>query len=260
MSAKGVQRCGTKGAGVLQRCSAGAAGQLRVLAAMCKRHWSERGDLNSRPPVPQTGALTRLRYAPFPGVFCPGGGAGSTAVFYAPGTGPRSVRALISRACALRLWVGPKWGGGGATGRGQRLHRSAVSVLLPMRRARLVSPYPHKAIARRLQRAPGARCRPHDRRVTQRAAMRGARAGAAPADHDILLLNAERTRYHRHGAVRGTMRAANEAGFDVFRLGGERIASRIASNTRDAGEEIDCARQKLPTDTAYRGRDARRRT
>lgn len=26
--------------------------------------WSERGDLNSRPPVPQTGALTRLRYAP----------------------------------------------------------------------------------------------------------------------------------------------------------------------------------------------------
>jgi hypothetical protein len=27
-------------------------------------YWSERGDLNSRPPVPQTGALTRLRYAP----------------------------------------------------------------------------------------------------------------------------------------------------------------------------------------------------
>ncbi len=27
-------------------------------------NWSERGDLNSRPPVPQTGALTRLRYAP----------------------------------------------------------------------------------------------------------------------------------------------------------------------------------------------------
>src|SRR5690242_10065304 len=26
--------------------------------------WSERGDLNSRPPVPQTGALTGLRYAP----------------------------------------------------------------------------------------------------------------------------------------------------------------------------------------------------
>ena len=26
--------------------------------------WSERGDLNSRPPVPQTGALTELRYAP----------------------------------------------------------------------------------------------------------------------------------------------------------------------------------------------------
>src|SRR3954462_5663078 len=30
----------------------------------CWKHWSERGDLNSRPPVPQTGALTRLRYAP----------------------------------------------------------------------------------------------------------------------------------------------------------------------------------------------------
>lgn len=28
--------------------------------------WSERGDLNSRPPVPQTGALTELRYAPKP--------------------------------------------------------------------------------------------------------------------------------------------------------------------------------------------------
>ena len=28
------------------------------------KRWSERGDLNSRPPVPQTGALTELRYAP----------------------------------------------------------------------------------------------------------------------------------------------------------------------------------------------------
>jgi hypothetical protein len=28
--------------------------------------WSERGDLNSRPPAPQAGALTRLRYAPSP--------------------------------------------------------------------------------------------------------------------------------------------------------------------------------------------------
>ena len=27
-------------------------------------NWSEREDLNLRPPVPQTGALTRLRYAP----------------------------------------------------------------------------------------------------------------------------------------------------------------------------------------------------
>jgi hypothetical protein len=31
-----------------------------------REKWSERGDLNSRPPVPQTGALTELRYAPKP--------------------------------------------------------------------------------------------------------------------------------------------------------------------------------------------------
>ena len=30
------------------------------------KEWSEREDLNLRPPVPQTGALTGLRYAPFP--------------------------------------------------------------------------------------------------------------------------------------------------------------------------------------------------
>src|ERR1700679_1946317 len=29
------------------------------------RTWSERRDLNPRPPVPQTGALTRLRHAPY---------------------------------------------------------------------------------------------------------------------------------------------------------------------------------------------------
>jgi hypothetical protein len=56
------------------------------------------------------------------------------------------------------------------------------------------------------------------------------------------------------------MRAASEAHFDMFNSGEAAIASRIASNMRDAGQEIDCARQKLPTDTAYRGRDARRRT
>ena len=38
----------------------------KVLAARREQaeNWSERGDLNSRPPVPQTGALTELRYAP----------------------------------------------------------------------------------------------------------------------------------------------------------------------------------------------------
>ena len=35
------------------------------------KYWSERRDLNSRPPVPQTGALTRLRYAPIPGALLP---------------------------------------------------------------------------------------------------------------------------------------------------------------------------------------------
>jgi hypothetical protein len=31
---------------------------------MSGAYWSERRDLNSGPPVPQTGALTGLRYAP----------------------------------------------------------------------------------------------------------------------------------------------------------------------------------------------------
>lgn len=30
--------------------------------------WSGRRDLNSRPPVPKTGALTKLRYAPTPAI------------------------------------------------------------------------------------------------------------------------------------------------------------------------------------------------
>ena len=40
-------------------------GAIRVqFSFCCPENWSERGDLNSRPPVPQTGALTELRYAP----------------------------------------------------------------------------------------------------------------------------------------------------------------------------------------------------
>jgi hypothetical protein len=35
-----------------------------ALSFWAEAKWSERGDLNSRPPVPQTGALTELRYAP----------------------------------------------------------------------------------------------------------------------------------------------------------------------------------------------------
>src|SRR6185312_10727856 len=42
------------------------------------KYWSERRDLNPRPPVPQTGALTRLRHAPtcFDGLLNPGGTKG----------------------------------------------------------------------------------------------------------------------------------------------------------------------------------------
>jgi hypothetical protein len=36
---------------------------LKVLKIQALK-WSERRDLNSGPPVPQTGALTGLRYAP----------------------------------------------------------------------------------------------------------------------------------------------------------------------------------------------------
>ena len=39
---------------------------LELPRAKSLKHWSERRDLNSRPPVPQTGALTGLRYAPMP--------------------------------------------------------------------------------------------------------------------------------------------------------------------------------------------------
>jgi hypothetical protein len=38
----------------------------RTILEKAAEKWSERRDLNSRPPVPQTGALTGLRYAPMP--------------------------------------------------------------------------------------------------------------------------------------------------------------------------------------------------
>src|SRR5215211_7744945 len=41
----------------------GAVG-VRKYVGISARYWSERRDLNSGPPVPQTGALTGLRYAP----------------------------------------------------------------------------------------------------------------------------------------------------------------------------------------------------
>ena len=39
-----------------------ATGSVKIYKS--ERKWSERRDLNSGPPVPQTGALTGLRYAP----------------------------------------------------------------------------------------------------------------------------------------------------------------------------------------------------
>ena len=39
-----------------------ATGSVKIYES--ERKWSERRDLNSGPPVPQTGALTGLRYAP----------------------------------------------------------------------------------------------------------------------------------------------------------------------------------------------------
>ena len=47
------------------------SGRLREMVELLRFSgvfWSERRDLNSRPPVPQTGALTRLRHAPYPGL------------------------------------------------------------------------------------------------------------------------------------------------------------------------------------------------
>ena len=41
-----------------------SADNLKYLIFRDFLEWSEREDLNLRPPVPQTGALTRLRYAP----------------------------------------------------------------------------------------------------------------------------------------------------------------------------------------------------
>ena len=70
-----LQHCGTlryAGCAYLQVCS---GRDITVVAEATKKtyviqweKWSERGDLNSRPPVPQTGALTGLRYAPTIGI------------------------------------------------------------------------------------------------------------------------------------------------------------------------------------------------
>ncbi len=61
-----LRRFGTFGA-FLFRISGQRAGAARAKSAdLTGVFWSERRDLNPRPPVPQTGALTGLRYAPNP--------------------------------------------------------------------------------------------------------------------------------------------------------------------------------------------------
>ena len=53
--------------GFSRRYDAAGGNPVAILVSLLLKsleNWSERGDLNSRPPVPQTGALTELRYAP----------------------------------------------------------------------------------------------------------------------------------------------------------------------------------------------------
>ena len=55
--------------GFSRRYDAAGGNPVAILVSLLLKsleNWSERGDLNSRPPVPQTGALTELRYAPKP--------------------------------------------------------------------------------------------------------------------------------------------------------------------------------------------------
>ncbi len=68
-SVTGPVRCAENSSFRLPRrpFSAVAAGGLAfVIPPWRHNEWSERRDLNPRPPVPQTGALTRLRHAPIP--------------------------------------------------------------------------------------------------------------------------------------------------------------------------------------------------
>jgi hypothetical protein len=67
-------------------------------------YWSERRDLNSRPPVPQTGALTGLRYAPPNGPAKLGLGWASGPFIYARVLG----RARAGRETTMRPQSAPR--------------------------------------------------------------------------------------------------------------------------------------------------------
>jgi hypothetical protein len=111
-----------------------------VAAARCRKKWSERRDLNSGPPVPQTGALTGLRYAPPGQVACSVGQvAPGRAILHAYCRSSGRCRTLNptggGRAQAAKENPGHRYAAG-TPGRPQhKFPGGAHSDLLPKRRA-----------------------------------------------------------------------------------------------------------------------------
>ena len=93
------------------RCYPRGYPELNFGAAISPKHlifWSERRDLNSGPPVPQTGALTGLRYAPTGPLMYAGGGAGARSSRPTPGFPPSSLKlqcggtGLTLKSCTIK--------------------------------------------------------------------------------------------------------------------------------------------------------------
>ena len=86
--------------------------------------WSERRDLNPRPPVPQTGALTRLRHAPIPniGAARPPQGRGICQVGRGQATGPGQIK--LAQIIAAN-WPDPE------PAAGPRLARAQIAQATP---------------------------------------------------------------------------------------------------------------------------------
>jgi hypothetical protein len=68
-----------------------------------ERGWSERRDLNSGPPVPQTGALTGLRYAPNGADYRDAGKAMQQRAYRGGGTDAREPAKPLPRAVSFML-------------------------------------------------------------------------------------------------------------------------------------------------------------